>query len=176
MSLEIKSRRSKRSPSGGGGLRGTVTTIVILLLLVVIAGFVYTWWVGRQQVVLPAAPTPRSAAVQTKPVEVVDTAPVGISAQTITSPVVAGSNASISIKTNPKANCSIRVEYNEAHTDLSTDLGLVPKAADEYGLVTWSWKVEVGRRVGKWPANITCANAKHSALYIGYFEIVNKTE
>ena len=33
----------------------------------------------------------------------------------------------------------------------------MPKTADEYGVVGWSWTVEANRSAGVYPVDITCA-------------------
>lgn len=170
MALEIKSRRSTydsgRSLHGRGKGRErfirTLITVTILLVLLVGAGLGYTWYVGRYKPAkIVETPAPASKSI-TKPKNTIDeNAKVGVSSQTFTDKVVIGKNASISIKTNPLAACSIRVEYNK---EASTDSGLVPKKADEYGVASWGWTVETSRPVGKWPVTVTCANAKNSGV------------
>lgn len=170
MALEIKSRRSTydsgRSLHGRGkGRKRFITTIIttiVLLLVFVGAGLGYTWYMGRYKPAkIVETSTPVSRNVTPPPKTVDDNAKVGVSSQTFTDKVVLGKNASISIKTNPLAACSIRVEYNK---EASTDSGLVPKKADEYGVASWGWTVEESRPVGKWPVTVTCANAKNSGV------------
>ena len=97
-------------------------------------------------------------AVTNDPV-VDENAPVGVATQTLTTPLRRGSNASISIKTRPKAACSIRVTYSLTGDGdkVSHDGGLVPKDADQYGVVSWAWTVEAYRPLGSWPVEVTCA-------------------
>lgn len=170
MALEIKSRRSTyaadRSLHGQGKGRKriitTIITVMLLLFLLIGSGIGYTWYMGRYQpakIAETPAPSPRDVIPAAKKVD--DTARVGISSQSFTDNVVIGKNASLSIKTNPLAACSIRVEYDK---QASTDSGLVPKKADEYGVASWGWTVEASRPVGKWPVTVTCANAKNSAV------------
>lgn len=173
MSLVIRSRR-KRPATYTGRSRSTarlVISLVVLLLIFVAAGVTYTWWIGRSQPV-KITDSPVSEPVANAPLTLPDNAPVGVSMQSLTSPVRPGDNASMTIKTNPKAACSIKVEYTNDQP--SSDSGLVPKNADEYGIVTWSWQVEANRLPGIWPATVTCANAENSGVYVGKFEVKNE--
>ena len=83
--------------------------------------------------------------------------------QTVTSPVQPGSNASITIRTNPAAVCTISVKQAEAKME---DSGLSKKTADEFGMLSWAWTVKPTDPVGKWPINITCKNKKYSAVVV----------
>ena len=77
--------------------------------------------------------------------------------------------ATIGIKTNPGADCQITVR---ADKDPLPDLGLVPKIADEYGIINWSWKVPGDISPARWPVEVTCANeAKKSAFYRAYLVV-----
>ena len=172
MSLAIRSRRKKTAVRTGrsrGAARVAVSLAVILLILVA-TGIVYTWWVGQNQIA-KIADSPVSEPVTKAPLTLPDNALVSVSMQSLTSPVRPGDNASMTIKTNPKAACSIKVEYT--NNQPSSDSGLVPKNADEYGIVSWSWSVEPNRLPGIWPATVTCANAENSGIYVGKFEVKN---
>ena len=101
------------------------------------------------------------------------TSKVGASIQTITTPVVPGSNASVMIRTNPSATCVISVEYDKVP---SKDSGLIQKTADEYGVVEWAWTVEQDAPLGTWPVTMTCANQKNSAMVRGDLQVVKTLE
>lgn len=145
--------------------------VLVLVMLFIVGAVIYVWYVG-QRPVQQAVETvnTQSAAPILKGYTPDPDAPVGIVQQSFSDPMPAGSNAAISIKTNPGAACQISVKVN--NTALP-DTGLVPKIADEFGLVNWSWTVPKGTLVGKWPVDVTCANeAKKSAFYRAYLEIV----
>lgn len=146
--------------------------IIVLVVLIVGAGLLYTWYMGRtapvQQAQKIEEPTPRPKQEVT-PVD--ETAQVGVAEQIFTRTVAPGENASLQIKTNRLAACSIKVEYDKK---VSTDTGLVPKKADEYGVVSWAWTVEPTRPVGRWPITVTCANEKNSGVHILYLNVENK--
>ncbi len=167
--LEIRKTRAgqKRSIHERKRQRRTVKrvvlTIVILLLVILLAAVIYVWYMGRHpnEQVMQTVNT-GSAAPTLKTYKPPDDAVVGIVQQTFSGAAKPGSNSSISIKTNPGAACQITVKVNNA---LLPDTGLVPKIADEFGIVNWSWTVPKNVLRGKWPVEITCANAKNSAYY-----------
>jgi hypothetical protein len=101
-------------------------------------------------------PPKKSAADQPhdiKPAQPSPNAPVGVAVDYLMSPVKAGSNTTITIKTTPKATCSISVTYNGV---ASTDSGLMPKKADAYGNISWTWTVGAGVPAGNWPVKVNC--------------------
>lgn len=131
-----------------------------LILIGTALGLIYVWYMGKTRPAQPAAVAKTVAAKTSTTAPVIDEeAPVGVAVQTLTSPVPRGGNSSISIKTRPKAACSIRVTYSlTADKDKeSKDGGLIPKIADEYGVIGWTWTVETSRPVGSWPVEVTCA-------------------
>jgi hypothetical protein len=155
-----------------------VTTIVVtLLVLVVAAGVGYTWYVGQygeeegQAFQQPAQPTGGKQTAKTSKVD--ENAVMGAAVQSITSPVIPGSNASVMVRTNPQANCVISVIYDKTP---SKDSGLIEKKADEYGLVEWTWTVESTVPLGKWPVKVTCANKKHTAVVENDLRVVKTLE
>lgn len=150
----------------------TVVIIILLVLLLVGAGLAYTWYMGRYAPATTTTELPkRVEKPATTPTPVDETVQVGVAEQIFTRTVRQGQNASLQIKTNRLAACSIRVEYNK---EASTDGGLVPKKADEYGVVSWAWTVEETRPVGRWPVTVTCANATKSGVHIVYLNVEPK--
>ncbi len=146
--------------------------ILCLLLLGAAAGAGYTWYIGNNQPVTPVAlPEAKidkfntTITSKTKP-----EGPVGVSVQVLTSPVKPGGNASMTIRTRPEAACSIKVTYKDQQ---SMDTGLIPKTADEFGTVQWTWTVENGRPIGKWPVDVTCALGEMSGFVRGDLEVAN---
>lgn len=128
------------------------------------AGAAYTYFLGT------------AAAEETPPEEIneqryhevsfeaEDPAPgsmVGVAIQSFTSPVMPGSNATLGVRTLRSALCDISVEYDEVP---SQDSGLMPKAADRFGMVSWTWTVEPGAPVGKWPVEVTCSFEEQSGV------------
>jgi len=146
--------------------RRTVNAILALFVLAVAAGIGYTWYMGKQKpavaVESPIATKNRPAVI--KPHKVASDAKVGVAIQMFTSDVRIGENASMTVRTNPDAECAIVVKYNNVP---AKDGGLVTKVADEFGVASWAWTVTQGTPPGKWPVQVTCKNKKHSAVVIG---------
>jgi hypothetical protein len=67
-----------------------------------------------------------------------------------------GATASVAARTAPHQSCSIVVEYKSGPSKAA---GLVPKAANASGDVSWSWKVGTRKTRGDWPVIITCRRA-----------------
>jgi hypothetical protein len=115
--------------------------VVILLLLALIAVLIYLWYSGQHSSVVISDPKPKVTNVIKDPGPIAQNQKVGVYITELTSPIVGGSTASVSIRTLPKSACSIEVVYNGLK---SIDTSLIPKDADEYGVVRWIWKVEQG--------------------------------
>jgi hypothetical protein len=86
----------------------------------------------------------------------------------VTSPIAAGSNSSITVRTNAGSTCAVTVSYNGAP---STDSGLTPKTADAYGNVTWTWTVNSSVPAGSWPVKVTCTYHGRSGVVISNFQV-----
>lgn len=157
-------------------LRNTLISIGVLLVLTIGGGVAYTWYMGEYA----ASPTTAIAApVEAVPRQVIKPpkpspdAPASASVQMLTSPVMPGTNASITVKTNVEAECTISVEYNKIP---STDSGLKPETADEFGIVSWAWTVEESVPLGTWPVVVTCAANDKTAVVKGELVVANKID
>lgn len=148
---------------------------LILLTLIIGAGIGYVWYTGQNNQDELAKQTVEAVKPEAviAPVKQADDANVGASVQSLTTPVVPGTNSSITVKTNPEAKCTISVTYNKIP---SKDSGLIPKVADEYGVVDWSWTVESTVPIGKWPVKVTCTKGKKSGVTAGDLVVVSKLE
>jgi hypothetical protein len=165
--MQLPRRKLRHRVRIPGAVIKTLVSTVVLLVLLVGGGVAYTWYSGKNGPdVQPEEPEPvaTSQSPFSKPPKVSPKARVGLSIQFLTSPVRPGENASINVKTNPLADCEITVEYDEKK---SKDSGLKPKAADEYGIVDWTWTVDETAPKGKWPVEVTCANKKNWGKVIG---------
>jgi hypothetical protein len=155
-------------------VRNISLIIATLLFVGGVAGAGYVYYIGTTEPVepaaLPAPPTQNKIAQATTKPKAKPTGPVGVSIQVLTSPVKPGGNASLTIRTRPDAACSVKVTYKD---QASTDGGLIPKTADEFGLVQWTWTVESSRPVGTWPVDVTCALGDMSGYVRGDLEVSN---
>lgn len=156
-------------------MRNTMISVVALLLLAVGGGVAYTWYMGQDESDLSAIAAP----VEAEPAPVIThlkpaaNAKVGAAVQMLTSPVAPGSNASITVKTNPDAVCTITVIYDKT---ASKDSGLSTKTADEFGVLSWAWTVEASAPLGKWPVKVTCTYNKQSAVVQGDLVVALPTD
>lgn len=148
-----------------------VVIIFVVLLIVSVGAFIAYAWLGSNEA--PAAtindPKPKAQLQeQKKPPTVDPNAPVGVSVQSISSPTLPGSNVLLTARTKAGAVCTIIAEYNKVK---STDSGLMEKTADDYGMVTWSWAVDPGAPVGKWPVTVTCIFGEKSGVVVADLEV-----
>ena len=145
-------------------IRNISISIGILLVTLVGIGLAYTFYMSQTEtapVVSKPVSTLRPNAI--KHTKLADNVPASASVQSLTSPVMPGDNASMSIKGNPGSTCSIVVEYNKI---ASTDSGLIAKKTDEFGVVTWAWTLGTTTPEGKWPVTVTCEYNKKTAIVV----------
>ena len=155
--------------------RNSIIAIILILILIIIlllVGIWYVWWSGKNNVV-KQDPLPEKVVqpIQEK-AKAEPIGPVSVSEQTFTTPVQQGGNASLAIRTRAEAACNVTVTYDG---EKSNDAGLLPKTADEFGTVQWTWTVESSRPVGKWPVDITCGLGKESGYHRVWLEITPKS-
>ena len=82
-------------------------------------------------------------------------APAGVRLVRVTSPVSAGSYATLTVAVTVRATCSINVYYKSGPSHAA---GLYPKASVA-GRVSWTWKVGTRTTAGRWPINVSCGHA-----------------
>lgn len=147
-------------------VRNTALSALIMLVLFILLGVGYVLYSERQdsgpistvavnkkeaEPVVPEPPAPRADATEFAAIEALNT------------PVKAGTNTSVSVKTLATSKCTIAVSYKDVP---SKDSGLVPKTADKYGSITWSWTVEPTASVGNWPVNVTCVYKNGKSAFV----------
>lgn len=74
----------------------------------------------------------------------------------ITTPVSAGSYATLTVKVSKAARCSITVYYKSGP---SSAQGLYPKRTNGQRRVSWTWKVGTRTTAGRWPITVSCGAA-----------------
>lgn len=149
-------------------IRNFFIAVLSLIVLVIAAGLIYTWVMGKRAPVTTVQEPETSVVPEIKPVRPGENTPESASVQSLLSPVAPGDNTTVIIKTKPDSTCTISVEYNKIP---STDSGLKPKVADEFGSLSWTWTVEPSAPVGKWPVKVTCTYAEKSAVVIGDLQV-----
>lgn len=80
--------------------------------------------------------------------------PVGVLRKvSLTSPIRAGKDASLTVTVSPRARCTVEVIYDGV---ASKAKGLGPKSGDT---ITWRWRVGEGTRPGRWPVIVRCGKS-----------------
>ena len=157
----------------GRFVRNIVITIIVMIIVFVVAGVAYVWISAHTQPpVSTVAPPDTTPAPTIKHVEASANVPESASVQSLSSTVAPGSNAMVTVKTNPGSWCTITVIYDKTS---SNDSGLKGKTADEFGSISWTWTVGASTPIGKWPVTITCLRNKLSAVVIGDLVVQNST-
>ncbi len=143
-------------------VRNTVLGASVIILMLIAGGVVYTYFTGEgTNTSSVAAPVAAKSGPLFKAVQPAVNAKESASVEMITTPLAPGSDASVDVKTNAGSTCTIAVLYNNV---ASTDPGLIKKIADDYGLVSWSWKVIRTAPEGTWPVKVTCDYNGRSAF------------
>lgn len=87
---------------------------------------------------------------------------VGLEILSVTSPVPAGANATLTAETSPNASCTITVYYKSG---ASSAAGLGPKIADANGAVSWTWKVGARTTPGTWKIVVSCDSVTQETTF-----------
>ena len=157
-------------------IRNIAISFGLLFMVLVGGGMIYTWYMGENGPQLASAGAPAPVAIDKapirKPFQPSANSPESAAVQSLTSPITPGSDAYISVHTNPLSVCTIKVEYNKV---ASTDPGLIAKTADDYGSVSWTWTVGSSVPLGKWPVTVTCIWNKKDAVVIGDLIVATQT-
>jgi hypothetical protein len=74
----------------------------------------------------------------------------------VTSPISAGSYATLTVKVSKPATCSITVYYKSGPSEAQ---GLYPKRANAQRRASWTWKVGTRTTPGRWPITVSCGSA-----------------
>ena len=71
----------------------------------------------------------------------------------LSSPVNAGEEVTLTVNVSPRARCTIEVIYD---TVVSKAKGLGPKTG---GKITWRWRVGTSTHPGSWPIIVRCGKS-----------------
>jgi hypothetical protein len=153
-------------------IRNILISVVVMLALIVGGGIAYVKFAGGEDGAkkepAPAQNTNTDNFALPKPKTPNPKAPEGAAIESFLTPAKAGTNTSITIKTNAGSTCTISVTYNDVP---SKDSGLTPKTASSYGIASWTWTVDSAVPVGTWPVKVTCSLNKKSAVVIGNLQV-----
>lgn len=124
------------------------------------------WYFGQadNSAIDDTLPEPTSSANIMTPIKQAENVPVGVSVQSISSPITQGDMAIITTRSNPGASCNITVTLNKVKY---TDSNLVKKAVDEYGMATWTWPTSTFTLAGKWSVEVLCSRGEKSGMVLG---------
>jgi hypothetical protein len=86
----------------------------------------------------------------------------------ITSPVKAGADATVTAQTDPDALCKIAVKLKSG---AATAKGLAAQHADKTGKASWTWKVATNTAAGSWPVEVTASSKGSKASANGTLEV-----
>jgi len=81
------------------------------------------------------------------------TASAGVRLVSITSPIRAGSYATLKVSVSPSRTCSIAVYYKSGPSEAQ---GLYSKRGTR---ISWIWKVGTRTTHGRWPITVSCGSA-----------------
>lgn len=156
----------------GKSIRGFFIASIVLASVCLIVGVVYIWYTGRNDdgkfKDMQAAETITAPTIKAS--KVADNAPVGVSIQSVSSPVTPGSVVSVAVRTKPEAECTIKLEVDKK---VVSDTNFIKKIANEYGGADWEWTLSSSTPVGKWPVTITCQKDKSIGVVSDEIEIVS---
>jgi competence protein ComEC len=113
----------------------------------------------------PVAPSPPAVVALLAPtgVPTEQGSAIAIQVVSVTSPVRPGATATLVARTSPGSSCSIAVRYASGQ---STAAGLVPKAADANGMVSWTWMVGTRTTPGTWPVTVTAGGSTVQTTFV----------
>lgn len=80
-----------------------------------------------------------------------------------------GSEASVSIKTAPHADCRIRLTIGGV---VSKARGLGNKNAPPEGALRWTWQIDGAIKPGRYPLEISCIDGSQKQVYATTLEVV----
>ncbi len=151
-------------------VRNTLISVVVMIVLFVIAATVYILLADRNTKTIPPPKADQTVDQLNpiKPVAPAANAPEGVANESLISPVAPGQNTTFDVRTNAGSTCTITAVYNKIP---SHDSGLVPKTADEWGYVSWTWTVDRSAPAGTWPVTVTCVYHGRSGVLIGNLQV-----
>lgn len=148
----------------------TFLSVVTLVILCIVSGVIYVYFTDSDEKLIITPPQASNVDSSSFPAATPPGAnsPEGAAIASVTSPVNAGSNASIYVITNAGSTCTIAVSYNGV---LSDDSGLIAKTSNAYGSVSWTWTVGSTVPIGNWPIKVVCTYHGRSAVVTSSLQV-----
>lgn len=153
-------------------LRTVVISMLALLILFGAAGFVYTYYIDKQNNInanSTGSAADQQAASAITPSKPSPKSPESASIEVIDSPIARGQTEMVSVKTQATSTCTIAVNY--AGGVVAHDPGLITKTPDDFGTVNWNWNIPPTTPLGKGQVKITCSFYSKSAMVLGDLEV-----
>ena len=97
-----------------------------------------------------------------------ETTSLALQITSVTSPVVAGQKATLTVQTAPGARCKISVHYTSTR---SAAEGLLEKTAEASGTVSWTWRVGTDMAAGTYRIEVTSTLGEKHASQTTHFTV-----
>jgi len=141
--------------------------VLTLVVIVFLAGFVYVYYSDQS----PSNKTTKNTNSAYKPISPPPASnpasPEGVSLDSISSPVKAGSLASVSVQTDNTSTCNLTISYSP-----NQPTALKPATTDPYGVAEWNFIVPPSTPNGNYPIKITCTFNKKVGVYDTSLQVI----
>jgi len=158
--------------SGMGFLRtlrqAVITALVIIILLVVAAAVYLLFFSPRHNFTNTTAAAANGQPALFAPTAPAENAKEGVAIQAIPPTVAAGTEMSVVATTNATSRCTIKVDPSSARQN---DPDLAPQTADDYGTVSWNWRVSPSAPLGSQTLTITCVYHGRTGVVAGTYQV-----
>jgi hypothetical protein len=118
------------------------------------------WQVSTNSNPVPA-PSPATVLPSASPTTIAQVSAVRI--VSVTSPVAAGSTATLVAQTSPEAACNLSVTLPSGRQSQSSGLG--PTTADDSGRLQWTWRTGSTTKPGTAKVTVTCGSASATTTF-----------
>jgi len=144
-----------------------------LIILIFIVGMVYVYYSDQSSSQISSKTSSISYRPLPTPPPTNPNSQEGVSIDSISTPIQAGSNALISAQTNSGSVCTIMI--TQSQTNGVNIFSLKPTKANIYGLAEWNWLVNKTTPIGIYPVKITCTFNKKVAVVDDTIQITAAT-
>lgn len=142
-------------------------SLAALLFVVLLAGAIYVYFNPGKEGNISQTPVLSQTFAPIKPTQPSPDAPENASVQFVSSPVARGGEATLSIHTQPGSICTAK----QLLGNKSAMADLAKMQADEFGSLSWNWKIDPLAPKGNWSINVTCLFNKRSAVVIANMQV-----
>jgi len=143
-------------------------TMLVIVGLMIGGAAVYLVFLGGTSATPVSEATQATSSEPRKPAQPGANAKEGVAIEAMPQSVNVGETMSVIALTNATSRCVIAVDPTVV---AKTDKGLQPKIADDYGTVSWSWRVKSYASVGSKTLWITCTYHGRTGMVQGLFKV-----